>query len=472
MRIASVNDFDDWRKQSRRFVHAGVAPADIKFAEASEQTSLFDDDPLDAVTDRPAPVFAVSKSFLSLAEDVGYHRDPTRWGLLYSLLWRLTHGEPSLLEISTDDEVHRATRMQQQVRRDAHKAKAFIRFRKVVVDEVEYFIAWHDPDHRIVRKVAPFFSRRFKTMNWTILTPDESASWNQETLRYHDGVPRSSAPKHDELEDLWRTYYGSIFNPARVKIKMMKSEMPVRYWKTLPEAEIIDQLIESAPQRVEKMVKQQEGYAESAAAFMSSVEAPERSIGRLRELAVNCTACDLYQNTTQTVFGIGNESANVVIVGEQPGDREDLEGRPFVGPAGTVLMTALDNAGIDASKIYFTNVVKHFKHTLTESPQGKKRLHQRPGAREVRCCRPWLDAELQWINPKLVVCLGVTAAKAIINPGFKLTADRGKTFQLNSVRHAVATWHPAAILRMPDQERQREMQQQFVDDLRIASGVL
>ena len=472
MRIVSVNDFADWRKQARQFIKAGIAPRAIKFTEAGEQISLFDEEPVDEHSDQSSPAFNVSKEFLSLAQDVGFHRDATRWNLLYSLLWRMTHGEPALLEITTDDEVYRATRMQQQVRRDAHKAKAFIRFRKVVVEDVEYFVAWHDPDHRIVRKVAPFFSRRFKAMNWTILTPDESATWDQESLRYHDGVPRSSAPQSDELEDLWRTYYANIFNPARVKIKMMKSEMPVRYWKTLPEAEIIDQLIEDAPQRVERMVKQQEGYAESAATFMSSVAAPDRSISQLRELAAKCTACDLHRNTTQTVFGIGNESANVVIVGEQPGDREDLEGRPFVGPAGNVLMKALDDAGIDASKIYFTNVVKHFKHTLTETPQGKKRLHQRPGAREVRCCRPWLDAELEWINPKLIVCLGVTAAKAIINPGFKLTADRGKTFAMSSVQQAIATWHPAAILRMPDQNRRLEMQQQFDDDLRMASQVV
>ena len=359
--------------------------------------------------------------------------------------------------------------------------KAFVRFRKVIRDDEEYYVAWHRPDHRIVRLVAPFFSRRFKGMNWTIMTPDESVIWDQSQLIYGKGLPRSAAPDSDELEDLWKTYYANIFNPARVKVKMMKSEMPVRYWSTLPEAEIIADLLADAPRRVEKMIQSHEGFVETAQAFIpdtqSSGESTQAkleppSLTVLREAAAACKACDLYSDATQIVFGSGPENARIVIVGEQPGDQEDLAGQPFIGPAGQVLDRALAAAGIDRSVVYLTNIVKHFKHKVTSSPsqsRGKRRLHQKPNAREVRCCRPWFDAE--WANlseATVLICLGATSANAIITPGFKITSQRGQWYSTDYCDRTIASWHPSAILRSIDQASSEHKFQQLVADLELA----
>ena len=358
--------------------------------------------------------------------------------------------------------------MEKEVRRDAHKMKAFVRFRKIIRDGEEYFIAWHRPDHRIVRKVAPFFSRRFKGMNWTILTPDESVVWDQESLQYGDGVPRSAAPDFDELEELWKTYYANIFNPARVKIKMMKSEMPVRHWATLPEAEIIADLLTAAPTRVEQMIARHEGFAETADVVINQLP-PATSLSQLAEAAKSCTACDLYRDATQVVFGHGPTNASIVLVGEQPGDQEDLAGRPFVGPAGKILDEALIAAGIERELIYVTNIVKHFKHKPTETPRGKKRLHQRPNAREIRCCRPWFDAEWKLLtDAKSLICLGATAANAIISPEFRITKGRGRVVATDYCHQTIATWHPSAILRTPDADAKNQKMQQLINDLALA----
>ena len=376
-----------------------------------------------------------------------------------------------MLEISTDDDIIRLFKFEKQVRRDAHKMKAFVRFRKVVRGGEEFFIAWHQPDHHIVRLVAPFFSRRFNGMNWTIMTPDESVVWDQTELIYDKGLPRSAAPDSDELEDLWKTYYANIFNPARVKVKMMKSEMPVRYWSTLPEAEIIGDLLADAPRRVEEMIKSHEGFVETAQAFIPAPAEPP-SLSVLREAAAACKACDLYSDATQVVFGSGPENARIVIVGEQPGDQEDLAGRPFIGPAGQVLNRALAAADIDRDEIYLTNVVKHFKHQVTSSSgssRGKRRLHQKPNAREVRCCRPWFDAE--WANlseAAVLICLGATAANAIITPGFKITKQRGQWHSTDYCDHTIASWHPSAILRSVDTASSEQKFQQLVTDLALA----
>ena len=262
MHIVTPEDYADWRDAARKFLRAEVPPGAVRFNEDNGQSSLFGDeggdDALPPATETKRN--SVPKEFLSVSETVGYHRDPERWNLLYRILWRLTHGENHLLEITTDEEVHRMTTMAQAVRRDTHKMKAFVRFRKVVRDDVEHFIAWHRPDHRIVHRVAPFFARRFKGMHWTILTPAESVVWDQQSLKFGPGVARSEAPDSDELEDLWLTYYGSIFNPARIKTNMMKSEMPVKHWPTLPETKIIDDLLEDAPRRVQKMIDRNEGF--------------------------------------------------------------------------------------------------------------------------------------------------------------------------------------------------------------------
>ena len=458
---------------------AGVPPEQIDLRNNDGQQSLFGTFGDDVSSEIKAnetigsPILKpqVSKQLLTLAEKVACHRASDRWNLLYRIVWRINTTQRHLLEIRTDDDVIRLFKFEKEVRRDAHKMKAFVRFRKVIRDEEEFYIAWHRPDHRIVRLVAPFFSRRFNGMNWTIMTPNESVVWDQSKLIYGEGLPRNAAPDSDELEQLWKTYYANIFNPARVKVKMMKSEMPVRHWSTLPEAEIIADLLADAPRRVEEMIKSHEGFVETAQSFIPQPPEPP-TLSVLRDAAAACKACDLYSDATQVVFGSGPEDARIVIVGEQPGDQEDLAGQPFIGPAGKVLSKALTAAGIDRDAIYLTNIVKHFKHKLTSSPgqsRGKRRLHQKPNAREVRCCRPWFDAE--WANlseATVLVCLGGTAANAIITPGFKITKQRGQWHATDYCDQTIASWHPSAILRSVDQTSSQQKFQQLVADLALA----
>lgn len=192
--------------------------------------------------------------FARLAKSVACHRDGTKWDGLYSALWRLVHGEPELLTVVTDPLVHRLVQMHRNVNRAAHKMKAFVRFR--LVDESETYVAWFEPSHDVVERTAPFFARRFTSMRWSILTPDCCAHWDRASLSFTDGVSRSLAPQDDALEDLWRTYYANIFNPARLNGRAMRTEMPRRYWHNLPEAGLIAGLTGGAPARVREMLAQ------------------------------------------------------------------------------------------------------------------------------------------------------------------------------------------------------------------------
>jgi uracil-DNA glycosylase len=189
---------------------------------------------------------------------------------------------------------------------------------------------------------------------------------------------------------------------------------------------------------------------------------PRPTLNKLRDAAAGCTGCDLYKIGTQTVFGEGKSSSLVMFIGEQPGDREDLEGRPFVGPAGTLLDHALDEAGIDRAKVYVTNVVKHFKW----EPRGKRRIHKKPNAVEITACRPWLQAELQVIKPRAIICLGSTAAQAVIGPKFRVSVQRGQFVQSELAELVTATVHPSSILRAPSDEARRSERARFVEDLR------
>ena len=188
------------------------------------------------------------------------------------------------------------------------------------------------------------------------------------------------------------------------------------------------------------------------------------SLTTLRKAAAHCTACPLYKNATQTVFGEGRKGAALMLLGEQPGDREDLTGKPFVGPAGTILDRALGEAGIDRNAVYVTNAVKHFKWEA----RGKRRIHQKPSSRDLAACRPWLEAELRVVRPGVLVCLGATAAQAIFGSGFRVTRERGKLLRSQLAPRVVATVHPSSLLRQPDEESRRREYALFVEDLRVA----
>lgn len=462
MRWIAVDEFGQWRDAARRLIIAGVPPQEIQWA-SGQQPHLFggsDNEP-PASSPPTGSNFTVPRQFIELARHVACHRDERRWELLYRALWRLKRSEPYLLEVVTDPDVRRLMMMQKAVTRDLHKMKAFVRFRQAKYDDQEVFIAWHRPDHRIVRLAAPFFARRFSGMNWSILTPDESVSWDQQQLHYGPGAAGTETPAADLLESLWCTYYASIFNPARLKLAAMKREMPVRHWPTLPETRLIPDLLRTAHAKVEQMLQSNAGGEQTAAAFL-----PEKiDLDTLRQAVGGCTACDLHRGATQAVFGEGPPQARMVLVGEQPGDREDLEGRPFVGPAGELLNEALQAAGVSREDVYITNAVKHFKFVI----RGQRRLHQKPAVREVTACRPWLEAELSVLQPQVLVCLGATAAQALLGRDFRIRRQRGQVVASRWCARALATWHPAAILRMPVLERRAEMRAQLIRDLAQAS---
>jgi uracil-DNA glycosylase family protein len=189
---------------------------------------------------------------------------------------------------------------------------------------------------------------------------------------------------------------------------------------------------------------------------------PRPTLNKLREAAADCKACHLWKLGTQTVFGEGRQSSTVMFIGEQPGNREDLEGRPFVGPAGALLDKALEEAGIDRARVYVSNVVKHFKW----EPRGKRRIHKKPNALEIAACRPWLEAEIRVVKPRAIICLGSTAAQALIGPKFRVSTQRGMFVESPLAPFVTATVHPSSILRAPTDEARRMETKRFVDDLK------
>ena len=458
--IRVERSFESWRDSARRCLADGLTPEQIVWndADADQEVlnSLFAvEEPGGTGSGKP---FAVPERFVELARTVACHRDPSRWDRLYRVLWRITHGERDLLEIATDDGVMPLLAMEKNVRFDRHKMTAFVRFREVSTGDGIRYIAWYRPDHHIVRSTAPFFARRFATMRWSILTSDECAHWEDGRLTFTPGLPADAAPAPDDAEALWRTYYGSIFNPARIKINAMKKEMPTRFWGVLPETQDIDSLLRDAPRRVELMVAN--APRDGATAFLPD----ERNLDRLREAAAECRGCSLCEHATRTVFGRGPADARAIVVGEQPGDQEDLAGEPFVGPAGELLTEALSAVGIGRESLYLTNVVKHFKF----EQRGKRRIHSKPSAREMAACQPWLEAEIEAIHPAMILCLGNTAAQALIGREFRMMRDRGKVITGNR-RSAwlMATLHPSALLRIPDPSLREEARRHFMADLQM-----
>jgi len=364
--------------------------------------------------------------------------------------------------------------MAKAVRRDEHKMHAFVRFREVGREQNSHFVAWFEPEHHIVELAAPFFARRFADMPWSILTPDVCAHWDGHAVTITPGVAKREAPSADRLEETWRSYYASIFNPARLKVQAMQKEMPRKYWRNLPEASLIKPLIEGAGRTASAMIanvasephKPQKRLEPAKADEMARKHADD--IEKLREEAADCRACPLYKDATQTVFGEGQQTARMMLVGEQPGDKEDLAGKPFVGPAGQMLDRALEEAGIDRRTVYVTNAVKHFKFV----PRGKIRLHQKPNTPEIKACRQWYERELAAIRPDLVVAMGATAAQSVLGKITPINKNRGRPIDLDDGTRALVTVHPSYLLRLPDAEAKALEYRRFVEDLKMAADLL
>lgn len=249
------DDFDSWRKAARGLLAEGVPPGEVMW-EARDGCCLFDSEEPDR---SPRPVLAVPPAFLDLARHVACHADPRRWSLLYRLLWRVAvQGQRMLLEIASDPDVMKARAMEKNVRREIHKMHAFVRFRKTGETEEgrERFVAWFEPEHFIVAAGSPFFRKRFANMDWSIFTPKGCAHWIGGGFQLSPGVPRDPCGDPDAMEEIWRTYYRSIFNPARLKLKAMQAEMPKRYWKNLPEADLIESLSRASVTRTDRMLSE------------------------------------------------------------------------------------------------------------------------------------------------------------------------------------------------------------------------
>ncbi|UVK39231.1 UdgX family uracil-DNA binding protein [Mesorhizobium sp. AR10] len=467
VRLDSETDFAGWRDAARRLALDEVRPEDISWSVAADSDQAY----LPAVP--TGAQLVVPRDFIEHAQTAFCHSDPGRFAFLYRMLWRL-RDEPKLLAIASDVDTRRLETMEKAVRRDIHKMRAFVRFRKIDDGAGERYVAWFEPDHFIVERNASFFVKRFTGMRWTILTPYASADWDGERLAIGPGAAKGDAPAQDDAEALWLTYFKNIFNPARLKVKAMQKEMPKKYWRNLPEASLIPELIAGADKAAMDMIARMPTtpaphHAKVQARHWPKHEPAETvkdddagTISELREVAKGCHRCPLWREATQTVFGEGPDNARVIFVGEQPGDQEDLAGKPFVGPAGKVFDVILDDAGVDRQKVYVTNAVKHFKF----EPRGKRRIHSKPNAGEVQACRWWLDREFELIKPDLAVALGATAALSLLGKAIPVTKMRGQVIEREDGLRVFITIHPSFILRIKQPSDKEAERERFLQDMK------
>ncbi|MEM7693273.1 MAG: UdgX family uracil-DNA binding protein [Pseudomonadota bacterium] len=466
-------DFENFRSAARKLVGHNIDPAEVTWGGAPGGSLFGDDRPIATLPDPIEPPRA-SKAFVTLAQTVVCHKDASRFALLHRLLQRL-QADRALLKIASDPDVARAHTLEKNVRRCAHKMKAFVRFRLATdPDGGERYVAWFEPEHHTLDRTAGFFVRRFPEMRWSILTPTRSAHWDLETLTMGDGADKSIAPDGDVNEDLWRTYFGAIFNPARLKVQMMQSEMPKRYWKNMPEGEMIAPLIRGSAARTSGMIgaeartpARSTRIAREKAAETAALPTTIDSLAALRAAANHCTRCPLHGPATQVVVGRGPPNARLMFVGEQPGDQEDLAGAPFVGPAGQLFDRALIDAGINRDDTFVTNAVKHFKF----EPRGKRRIHKSPNVSEIEHCRFWLDHERALVRPKLTVALGASAVRALSGKSQAVSKLRGAPLTWPDGSPGFVTVHPSYLLRVEDAARPREYER-FVHDLVRLSALL
>ena len=477
--LASEADITGWRNAARGLVQAGVRPENAVWAVGDQAPDLFAEPMSQGVVDRGAmgPSLRVPRSFVDLAADAICHSHTERFALLYRLLWRL-RDQPRLLDIASDPDVMQATTWRKAVRRDVHKMHAFVRFRSVDMADgsSEMFVAWFEPDHHIVERSATFFKKRFANMRWSILTPKGSVHWDLKALRFTEPKSRADAPPEDALDDWWHVYYKAIFNPARLKPRAMTAEMPKKYWRNMPETRLIPDLLASAGSRTGQMLdasptepparhrRQSGGNGVTTVTTSSAVDHPAVDLDDLRAKAEGCQACQLWRHAGRLIFGEGPSDASLCIVGEQPGDQEDQAGRPFVGPAGALLNRALAEAGIDRQSTYLTNAVKHFKFVQ----RGKRRIHQRPNAGEIDHCRWWLSEELRLLQPRLVVALGATAARSLLERPVTISRSRGRVQPMANGMPVLITTHPAHLLRLGDEVARADAFSRMVGDLQTA----
>lgn len=478
-RTVTVQSFAQWRKAARELLSEDVPPHAVRWTELAGARDLLSGDDLPEMEDakhvaelsqsRASTLAAyigdvrVSRELITMLNQAACFRADDRWAFLYKVIWRWQHGERDV-QSAADEDGARLHAMVKAVHREEHKMHAYLRFRERAEHEgPPRFVAWFEPAHDVLSQVAGHFARRMGGATWMIGTPQATMLWDGKTL--HEGPPvmRGAADIDDAGEALWLTYYRSTFNPARLNTKTMQGHIPSRYWKNLPEGKLVPTLISNAAAGAQRIGQTKEVGARAGTTIPI---APENAQPKREQPSTldQCRRCDLWRNATQGVPGAGPRSARIMLLGEQPGDQEDLAGLPFVGPAGKLLDGALREAGLSRETVYVTNAVKHFKW----EPQGKRRLHKTPNQREINACAYWLDEELALINPQVIVALGGTALKAVLrNPKATLTDKLGEPFQ-HEGRWIVVVYHPSYILRVPGDEAKAQAMAVLVDGLRRA----
>jgi DNA polymerase len=456
MRSIVIEDhYAAWRVASLGALAEHVAPETIEWrvaqpSEVKHEQTLFDYSETPAMTPAgpAAAVLHVSKELAALLHDAALYRDPQRWAFLYKVLWRWHQGDRAVAS-PADADGARLYRMAKGVRRAKHDMIAYVRFRRQsAARTAPEYIAWYEPEHDVLAWAAEHFAQRMGRSSWLITTPRAAALWDgaQLHLEQRHALPgEHGGDTADEAEALWLAYYRSTFNPARLNEAALEQHMPVRFWKGLPEGHLIPAMISEAKSGARRLA-QASGVG---ALGGKSIPVEAQAAQPVREQASsldNCRRCELWRNATQAVGGAGSGNARIMLIGEQPGDHEDLSGRPFVGPAGQLLEMAITRAGLTREQVYLTNAVKHFKW----EPRGKRRLHKTPGQREVEACSYWLERELESVQPAVIVTLGATALTALLREKASLGDYIDTPFELDG-GWGIATYHPSFALRQQDE---------------------
>jgi len=472
MRVVSlpaIGTVAAWRREARALARSGV-PAEAVIWHVGEATGgdLFADAEVAIGEGRDV---RVSKAMLAEIETALSHSDPERFALAYDVILRASAGRLRAGD-RTDPALGRLIHHAKAVRRDIHKMHAFVRFREIdSASERRAFAAWFEPTHPCVEAATPFFAKRFGDMDWVIATPTLTATFRAGDLSFTE---TQSRPKdgQDTTEELWRTYFSSIFNPARLHIRAMQSEMPKKYWKNLPEADLIPGMMRTADARAAEMAAKMptpepvRRVAANRAMLETGAPLPE-GLAAANTQAARCDRCPLHECATQVVWGEGPPDADMMVVGEQPGDREDLTGRPFVGPSGEMFDRLSAEVGFDRKTAYVTNAVKHFKFTM----RGKRRIHSKPDAGEIDRCSWWLGIERRLVQPRLVLGLGATAARALTGDGRAIMKRRGRIERLEDGALFLPSIHPAHVLRARSEMERDDLEGYLREDIRMASSL-
>ncbi|NEX60010.1 UdgX family uracil-DNA binding protein [Noviherbaspirillum galbum] len=464
-----VATFDAWRAVARALLQRGVPPHAVQWRAPGQDGDLLDGiapsggwEARDAGDVMQASGIRLPRSLVVKLESASCFRAEDRWAFLYKIVWRWNRGEHEVVS-EADIDGSRLHSMLKAIRREEHDMHAYVRFRERQEDAGPRFVAWYEPAHDVLPQVARHFAARMGNRSWMIATPDATAAWDGAQLELTGPVARGQQDIEDDGEALWLAYYRSIFNPSRLNEKLMQSHVPSRHWKNLPEGRVVPAMVADAATGARRVGQARTVGARAGAIIPITAEraAPLRPAATSLQ---DCRRCPLWQRATQAVDGQGNRAADVMLVGEQPGDQEDLQGKPFIGPAGQLLEEALARAALDRESLYLTNAVKHFKW----EPRGKRRLHKSPAQQEVLACRHWLEQELREVGPRVVVALGSTALLSLVgSKNVKLTEVLGQALQ-HEGRWIVPIYHPAYVLRVPDPALKTRAMEVMVAGLALA----